>query len=303
MLRNMLLGTASFLPLYNAEGGAAADPGADPTVVVDPAAAAAAGADPDPGVDPAAAPGGDPEPAPAAGEHGNKGKSPWYMRRISEEAAAKQRLADENAALREMLAKGGTADPAAAPAADPARPAAAAPQPGSPQFQTEVQREVARQTLMRDTTEVRNAGLRDFGSAAFTETMQIMNAIGATTDDFVLDLIAVDKGNAHKMFAELSKDPERAANLAAMDSRQRIAELTRMNIDMGKSPAAAPAAAPAPTAAAAPAAGRAASAAPRPAPQIQPSVTQTKDWRADNATDEEFDRGFRETMAKRSARR
>ena len=73
---------------------------------------------------------------------------------------------------------------------------------------------------------VRNAGENEFKD--FGETLGILNAIGATNDDFVSDLLAVDKAGAHKILDKLAKDPEKAASLVGMDSRRRIAELTRM---------------------------------------------------------------------------
>lgn len=60
-------------------------------------------------------------------------------------------------------------------------------------------------------------------------------------------------------------------------------------------------AAPAPVAAGAPP--RMTSKAPAPAPIVTPSTTTVKDWRTDDASDEEFDAGFKEMMERRSARR
>jgi hypothetical protein len=64
-----------------------------------------------------------------------------------------------------------------------------------------------------------------------------------------MDVIAADPVNAHKIIFTLAKDPERAAELANMDMRQRTAELTRMSMaEQAKTPPAAKAAEPAPAA-------------------------------------------------------
>ena len=216
------------------------------------------------------------------------------MKRISDTTeraqAAEQRAADAEALAARLQAG---KDP---PAADPARPVP--PSPASPDFNTAVQREAQRQRLAEDSSAVRDAGLREFGGD-FGQSLSILTAIGATNDEMVLDLLAVDKPNAHKILANLAKDPEKAASLVGMDSRRRIAELTRM-ADAIAAPAKTDGT-PAPKPGAAPAKGI--SKAPPPPPPVDPSASKVTDWRADEASDEEFDRGFKEMMAKRSARR
>lgn len=243
---------------------------ADPA---EPVVAAVEPAEPEPVVDPV-----------VDQETEDKRKNPWFLKRISAEAEARrvaeQRATDAEAML-ERLQKG-KETPAAQPAA------------ASPDFQTAVQREAARQRLSEDSTAIRDAGFRKFG-AAFGENLAVLNAAGAVADDMVMDLIAVDKANAHEILASLAQDPERAASLAGMDSRRRTAELTRISMAINAPAAAAPKAATTPA--------KQVSKAPAPPPPVEPSASKVTDWRADDASDEDFDRGFRETMLKRSQRR
>ncbi len=182
--------------------------------------------------------------------------------------------------------------------ADAPPPAPRAPAGQQEDFQTAVSKEAMRLRLFEDTMAVKNAGLAKFSD--FNDTLGVLNAIGVTNDDFVMDVLAVDKANAHAILDRLAKDPEKAASLVGMDSRRRTAELTRMSMTAAaeaKTPTE-PTAKPATTPAA-----RQVSRAPAPPPPVEPSTSTTKDWRRDDATDEEFDAGFKEQQAKRSARR
>lgn len=287
------------LPVYQAPEPPAAiavDPAPPPAA--DPAAAALAV---DPAGAPDPAPAADPvvEPAPAAPvEHGNKGKQPWFLGRISEETSAKN-AALERAAAAEQRARdaealaarlqGGNPDPAAPPL--PRQPVT--PAPGAPDFQTAVQQEAARQRLYDDSLAIKSAGITKFGTD-FKNTLSVLNAVGATTDDFVSTVIAVDKPNAHALLHSLAQDPERAASLASMNRDARIVELTRMS-----TMAAAPATAPTPAAPAA----RAVSRAPAPPPPVTPSASKVVDGYSDDATDEQFTQQFNERMKQRAGRR
>lgn len=271
------------LPLYQAPDapGETIDPPAGGVVdppVVDPAAAV---------VDP---PAQDDPPAPA-GEHGNKGKSPWFLTRISQEAerarVAEQRALDAEALAARLQAGGNP------PAADAPR----VPPPAAGDFNTAVQREAQRLRLTDDSTAVRDAGFKEFGGD-FGNSLSILTAVGATSDDIVLDVLAVDKPNAHKIFANLAKDPEKAASLVGMDPRRRIAELTRMSDALAPKPAADAASAPKP---AAPAKGI--SKAPPPPPPVDPSASKTIDGYSDEATDDQFTAQFNERMKARATRR
>jgi hypothetical protein len=229
-----------------AEAGASADDVVIPPV--DPAAAAA-----EPGA--AAAEGGEagagetpPDPAAAAAAaaaekaHGNAGKRPWFMDRINEETNAKQaerqraeaaeRERDHFRTLAERLQSGekppaGEAQPQ--PGA-PLKPTSVTTRPaqGDPIFSEAVKAEAAQQRFFEDTLAVKDAGLAAFPN--FAQSLEILTAVGATNSDVVQDIFAVDKANAHVMLDRLAKDPDKAAALVAMDSRRRIAELTRMTM-------------------------------------------------------------------------
>lgn len=196
----------------------AVDPAADPAV--DPAADPAVA---DPAADPAVA-----DPAP----HGNKGKTPWWMNRINEETNAKRKLADENATLKKMLE-------AKEPVVDPAAPAPrAAPAARSDEDINQlVEQRASQKRLYDDTSDIRDMGLKEFPD--FGNTVQVLQALGATTDEFMADIVAVDKANAHKILDKLAKDPEKTASLVSMDPRRRTAELTRLSMAEGAKPAAA----------------------------------------------------------------
>lgn len=200
-----------------------------------------AGDPPQPGQPGADDPSPEPQPDPVH-EHGNKGKVPWYMQRIHEEtnkrAGIETELAQtkrENAearALLERLQQGGD------------KPAPVAPRNDAPDFETAVEARAAAKLLLKDSTDVRLAGQKEF--ADFGDSLAILSAVGATSDEFVGDVIDTDKDTAHKMFDFLAKNPERAAQLVNMPSRRRVAELTRISMSELAKPAVAKEAAPAP---------------------------------------------------------
>jgi hypothetical protein len=268
---------SKYLPRFENEGASGAlvaDPVADAS---DPAAAPVV---PEP-VDPA------PEPATAPG------KSPWYLSRIAEEAAARrqaderaaasERRASEAEALAQRLSKGVT-DPVPAREATP-----------TDNRQAEIRAEAERQRFYEDTVEVRNRGIAQYG-ASFGETLNILGAVGATNDDFIKDVFAVDKADAHGLLKRIAADPEKAASLAQLNSRQRIAELTRMSLTDAPKSDPAPAATPAP-------ATRGVSKAPAPAPRIEPTATKSADWWNDETSDADFSKGFDANLKARMARR
>jgi hypothetical protein len=214
-----------------------------------------------------------PEPETRAPEKEDGRKNPWYLKRISE-TSERARLAEEEAAnLKAML------DRLQAPKETPTvtQPA------NTPDFQTAVQREAAKLRLAEDSTAIRDAGYREFGQE-FGQNLAILNAAGAVSDDIVLDLIAVDKPNAHKILATLAQDPDRAAALANMDSRRRTAELTRISMAANAPTTPAPKTPAAPT--------KQVSRAPAPPPPVEPSATKTVPWYSDEASDADFDKGF-----------
>jgi hypothetical protein len=223
--RHLYLSTA----LRSPDEPAAPDPATvDPVIVADPVVAAATEADPA-AVDPAAVDQHDPAAAasadPASAPHGNAGKSPWYMRELAkrtektnEERTAREAAERKNADLQAIIDR---------MQADPATPKAAAAAPAQPaDFNSAVDAAAEKKLFYADTEVVKAAGLSLFPD--FGESLTILNAIGVTNDDFVEDVLAVDKVGAHKILDKLAKDPEKAASLVGMDSRRRIAELTRM---------------------------------------------------------------------------
>lgn len=232
----MLLRELEMMKIYNLPRAPEGDPaGGEP--VVDPAAEPAAVVDPV--IDPAAEPAiGDPaaDPAPV---HGNKGKTPWYMDRIHKETNAKnaerearlaaERRATDAEALAQRLAN---------PDGDPARPAVRQPAQQSEQdIEQLVEQRANLKRLDEDANDILSAGNTEF--ADFTNSRQILYALGATSNEFIADLIAVDKTNAHKILDKLAKDPEKTATLVSMDPRRRTAELTRLSMAEGAKPAAA----------------------------------------------------------------
>lgn len=258
--------------------------------VVDPAVAAAA--DPPAGDDPPADPPADPPSDPTT--HGNKGKTPWFLQRISEESA-KARAADERAAKfeREAVDARALAERLQAGDKPDQRPAPRGTSEVDPAL---VRAEAQRQRLYEDTLDIRNAGMGAFQD--FNQTLGVLNAIGATSDDFVADVIAAsDKASAHVIFDKLAKDPEKAASLVGMDSRRRTAELTRMSMT------AAPAADAKPAAAKPAAPAKSVSKAPAPPPPVDPSASKTIDGYSDEATDEQFTEKFNKRLKERMAAR
>jgi len=213
----------------------------------------------------------------------------WALRRISDEAEGRRKAIEraeaaerertEALALVESLRRQQPDTPASRFAPAPA----AAPMPTA-----EIERMAARMKLHEDSTEVLNRGMTTFGPA-FQGSLAVLNAANVVNnDEFVADLIAVDRANAHVLLDRLAKEPERAATLAAMSSRQRIAELTRMSLQPAKD---------------AKPVSPGVSKAPAPAPHVAPSSSNVRDWRTDDTSDSDFDSGFREMMKKRSRRR
>lgn len=271
---------------------------ADNQLASDPDPAAAAAANPDPGAadpqpDPGAAPAGEgsepetpPEPA------GDGRRTPWYMHRIAEgtaryqeEARARQQAEERAHNAEELAQRLQRGEQAPTGGAQP-QPVPREPAPTQDQFNTAVRREAQAQRFYEDTTAVKSAGLEAFG-AAFNEKLNILTAVGATADDFVLDVLAVDKPNAHVILHKLAEDPERAAALAQMDSRRRTAELVRMNMTDQPKPAAGAAPAGGATA-------RAVSKVPPPKPTMQPVAANTaKDWDSDDSSPDDFMRGWK----------
>lgn len=245
----------------------------------------------DPPVDPALAadPPADPTPEPARNQ-----PPKWALDRISAETAkreesdrqrdAAERRAADAEALAARLQAGANPDPAPRPA------------PPAQNIDQMVNDRAQQIRLNEDSTAIKSAGLSEFG-AAFGETLAILNAVGAVSDDIVLNMVAVDKANAHKILTTLAKDPEKAASFAKLDSRRQIAELTRMSDALKADPK--PVIVPAVAPAVVPKTG---SKAPPPAPPVDPSASKTIDWRSDEASDDDFSKGWNERQAQRARR-
>jgi len=261
-------------------------------------------------VDPAAAPAADPaavdppqpdqtpEPTPETVQHGNKGKKPWFLDRISEETAAKNAereraiAAERRAQSAEALLQRLQANPdgnTPSPVQTPATPAI-----DEAQIEQLVDKRAEARLFAQDTVNVKNAGLAKFG-AGFETTLGILTDLGVTKDDIVSDILAVDKANAHILLDTLAADPEKASTLVRMSPKARIAELTRMSMTT-TAPAAKTTPAPA-----APAP-KTVSRAPAPPPPVEPSASKVTDWRT-SESDADFSKGWEENMAKRAARR
>lgn len=233
-----------------------------------------------------------PQPDPA--EHGNKGKKPWFLERISQESrraqtaeeqlAAERRGRQEAEALAQRLQNGDNAPKFTPPAA-----------PSEEEIERRVDQRAEAKLFHEATVSVRDAGFQKFG-AAFEGTLNILMAAGVTGDDIVADIIAVDRSNAHVLLERLAQDPEKASALVKMNPRARVAELTRLSMTATAPVEPKNALTPKP-------AQKQVSKAPAPPPPVEPSTSKTIDWRTDEASDADFDAGFREMMKKRSAGR
>lgn len=273
------------LPLFQAPDVA---PAADPAPV-DPAVIANADPAPEPApieppvADPVVV--AEPEPEPEPKVHGNKGRKPWYLERISEETEGR-RQAEERARAAEELAlrlQKGNPDPST-------------PQSKDTDAVVEARaRQLADERLAGEKIHsVISAGLSKFDD--WEEKAQMLGAVGAATPTFVLDVVAVDPANAHEILHNLAEDPQKAQRIAKMDSRSRTVELVKMSMAIsGAEPQPTPKTDPKP-------APKTVSKAPAPPPAIEPTTSQVVDWRSDKASDEEFSKGWEETQRLRAAR-
>lgn len=140
------------------------------------------------------------------------------------------------------------AEQANAGAAPPAAPPRTTPQPGMDEFQTAVKAEASRLAFLKECEDVAAVGGQTYKD--WNETLGIVNAIGASSDDFLQDVFAADRANAHAILHELANDPTTARRMVNMDSRQRIGALVKMavKLEAERKPAAKAASAPPPKA-------------------------------------------------------
>lgn len=274
-------------PLYQAPDaitGAAADPPAPPPA--------------DPGVadPPAPDPAGDAAPA---GAHGEMIPREIFVAQVTPLRAkareletaleARDRTIREQNEMLERLQK--PADPAAL---TPPQSRTAHPQSGTDEFNRAVDKAAFEREFTRNTGDVRSAGMAKFPD--FQATLGVLEALGVTNNQVILDLLSADKANAHIILDQLAKSPEKATAIASMDQPRRIAEFIRM------APVTAAAAKTEPAAPAPPPA-RTVSRAPAPSPPVDPGTKKELPPYADELSDEDFTAQFNERMAKRSARR
>ena len=264
--------------ITNGPPPAAVEPPA-PAAVEPPAPAAPAAVDPPVAVEP---------PAP-------RNEAPkWALERISQESArareerglreVAERKAQEYEAMLERMRQQPPVDPARQPQ-PPQRQ-----EPPRPDSRDAIEAAAARHVYLRDVEDVRSKGLSQYG-AEFNDTIRAVTAYGVD-DAFLQDVIDADRSNAAAMLQQLAHDADRTIAMTRMSSRQRIAELARMNmVEAQKSGASAGGAASAPRSAT--------SRAPAPPPSVQPTARQETDWRSDKASEKDYTSGFRETFKKR----
>jgi hypothetical protein len=205
------------------------------------------------------------------------------VRETEAELAAERR---KNAEQNELLAR----------LQNPNNPQPPARQTIQPPPLDDVDRRAAELVFRRDAQQVSETGLKTYGQG-WVDAVNALNAYGVNSDDFVSSVIEIDHGKAHEIMHAIAQDGEKAIALANMSPARRIAEITRMAM----APAAQKTEPTPPAAPVAPA--KTVSKAPPPPPPVDPSASKVKDWRSDDASDDEFTAGFNETMAKRAARR
>lgn len=165
-------------------------------------------------------------------EHGNKGKTPWYMDRINEETNKRQELAEQLAqerrekleaqAIAERLQGGDKIAPTKVDA---------------PQdIEALIEARAEQKLFNNDCNLVAQRGQSEI--PGFNDKLGLLRSIGVVNDDFLKDIFAVDKDAAHTILETLSQDPEKASLMVKMDSRRRISELTRMTMAPVEKPAA-----------------------------------------------------------------
>jgi len=171
-------------------------------------------------------------PDPAPKEHGNKGKPAWWQERINEETnkrrqveeqlAQERREKQEAKALLERMQGGDKDQPKT--------------RTEEPDIDALVDARAEQKLFNEDCNAVAAAGARDIPD--FNDKLALLRTIGVVSDDFLKDIFAVDKSNAHKLMDSLAADPDRALLMTRMDSRKRIAELTRIQMSDTAKPAA-----------------------------------------------------------------
>jgi hypothetical protein len=220
-----------------------------------------------------------PEPVEEAAPQEQKKPSqkPWFVERISEITAEKQKAETELAEYKALADKLKTQG--APPTMDEAAIEARAQQ-------------LADQRLSHEKiSAVANAGVATYDD--WRQRTEILEQAGAASPQFVLDVANIDPVNAHKIFHALSDDPAKAMRLARMDARSRTVELVRMSMSIaGEQPKTETKPAP-----------KTVSKAPVPPPPVDGGAKKDVPWYADEQSDAEFSRNFDKKMAERAQRR
>lgn len=264
------------VPLYQAP-----DTPADPEPI-DPAIAAAdppadvGDVDP-PDTDPVDPPPADPDP-----QHGNKGKSPWFMDRISD-LSHKARQAEEKAASAERKAREAEELLARIQQGDKTAPA---PIPRQPSGDPDIDARVAERVYQQNVNQIIQRGRNAVGRDQFDKSAGVLVAVAGDqlAHEIVNAVYNVDPDRAHLIVHQLGNDPDRVADLIAMNPVQKVAEITRIAMT-----AAAPKTEPKTEPKAPPA--KVVSKAPAPAPQVDPVATKTINFKSgdsDKMSDEEW---------------
>jgi hypothetical protein len=211
-------------------------------------------------------------------------------RELGERAARLEREASEARALAERAV---AADKAISPPTAPRVPPA-------PTEEAEIDRRAEYKLFQREVSSVITRGQKEFGLADFNETVRALQAYGADSDQFVSEVMAVDRDNAHKLLHTLAHDGAQTIGLLGMTPAQRLAELTRMHM---AAKSAEPATSAIPVVPAKPAVAATVSAAPRPAPVVEPSAGKTVMRYGDERSDAEFTEDFKKWETRKMRRR
>lgn len=199
--------------------------------VVDPVAVA------DPVVDPAPAPEPEPKPdTPAIAEPPAPVMVPLRVlqERVGEETNKRQaaeeaaRQAEERSRSYEEIVKRLQAEPKPGETVKPAAPAAPA-----ADNRNAVEQEAARLIFLRDVQAVQAEGATAYG-ARWNDAVNALTAYGAAADEFVSQVMEINKDKAHDILFAIAQEPERAIGLTKMSPARRIAEITRISDAMAK---------------------------------------------------------------------
>lgn len=147
--------------------------------------------------------------------------------RVGEETSKRQQAERRATDLQAILDRMQRGDATPAPVA----PASA---PDDQDIEARVEARVTQREATKSIGAVIQAGRSEFTATEWNEKAEILGAVGAASPEFVMDVIAAAGANAHKVLFSLAQEPERAADLAAMDIRSRTAELTRMSMSVDK---------------------------------------------------------------------